>query len=120
MAGGKFFGEYVLRRGRDGIAEQSAVCLHADQRAWLVLRKIIFDDEICAFIEGNQQVIALALGDDAFRTDAGHRVGELVVRAVNRLYVQRAACGVDVVLSEGVAGGIVQGKEDLLRHTGSL
>ena len=82
--------------------------------------EVVFDDEIGAFVEGDQQVVSLPFGDEAFRADAGRGVGELVIHAINRLDVQRAACSVDAVLAEGVAGGVVQGEEDLLRHTGSL
>ena len=104
----------MLRRGGDRVTGEAAIRLQADQRARLALPIVVFDDQVNAVIEGNQQVIALALGDETFRADAGRLVGELVVGTIYRFDVQRAACGVDVVLANGVAAGVVQGEGDLL------
>ena len=114
LFGGDLFGEDVLRRGGDRVTGEAAIRLQADQRARLALPIVVFDDQVNAVIEGNQQVIALALGDETFRTDAGRLVSELVVGTIYRFDVQRAACGVDVVLANGVAAGVVQGESDLL------
>ena len=50
-------------------------------------------------VEGDEQVVANAVGNDAVRPDAGGKVGDLVIRAIDRLDVLCRACGFDVVLA---------------------
>ena len=64
-------------------------------------------------VKRDQQVIAHAVGDDAFRADAGGEVGDLVVNAINGLDMLRCAAGADVVLADGIAGSVLQGEIEL-------
>ena len=50
-------------------------------------------------VEGDEQVVANAVGDDAVRSNAGREVGYLVIDAIDRLDVLCRACGFDVVLA---------------------
>jgi len=99
--GGNFFCQYVFRHAGDGVVKQAAVFLQADERALPALAIVVFDDEVCALVavEGNQQVIPHAVGNDAVRPDAGGKVGDLVIRAIDRLDVLCGTCGFDVVLA---------------------
>ena len=112
LSGGDFAGERVLWRGDNGIAGQSAIRAHADERA-LSLGEVVFDDEIGAAVEGDEQVAALLRGGDVLRAEACRKVGELVADAVFRRDVQRAAGGVEVVLGDRAAAAVVQGEGDL-------
>ena len=110
-----FFGENVLRHGGDGIVKEAAVFLQADERALPALAEVVFDDKIGTLVtvEGDEQVVADAVGNDALRADAGSKVGDLVVNAIHGLDVLGCARGFDVVLANGVAGGVLQGKVEL-------
>ena len=112
LSGGDFAGQRVLWRGDNGIAGQSAIRAHADKRA-LPLPEVVFDDEIGAAVEGDEQVAALLRGGDVLRAEACRKVGELVADAVFRRDVQRAAGGVEVVLGDRAAAAVVQGEGDL-------
>ena len=50
-------------------------------------------------VEGDEQVVANAVGDDAVRSNAGREVGDLVIDAICCLDVLYRACGFDVVLA---------------------
>mgnify|MGYP002751778370 CR=1 FL=1 len=99
--------QHVFWRTRYRVVKQAAVRLHSNQRA-LSLAEVVFDDEsgALAAVEGDEEIIADAVGDEAFRAEAGRRVGKLVVRAVYRLDVLCAASTVEVVLAKGVAAGV--------------
>ena len=98
LFGGDFAGKRVLRRGADGIA----------------LGEVVFDDQIGAAVERDEQVAALLRGGDVLRAEACRKVGELVADAVFRRDVQRAARGVEVVLGDCAAAAVVvQGEGDL-------
>ena len=103
----QFFCQHVFWRARYRVVKQAAVRLHSNQRA-LSLAEVVFDDEsgALAAVEGDEEIIADAVGDEAFRAEASRRVGKLVVRAVYRLDVLCAASTVEVVLSKGVAAGV--------------
>ena len=103
----QFFCQHVFWRTRYRVVKQAAVRLHSNQRA-LSLAEVVFDDEsgALAAVEGDEEVVADAVGDEAFRAEAGRRVGKLVVRAVYRLDVLCAASTVEVVLAKGVAAGV--------------
>ena len=90
--------------------------MRADQCP-LSLGKVVFNDKIGTVIKGHQQIVAYALGNDAFWTDTGCLFGELVVHAIYCLNMQRTACSIDVVLSDGVTGVVFQGQGDLLCHS---
>ena len=66
-------------------------------------------------VEGDEQVIPHAVGNDAVRPDTGRKVGDLVIRAIDRLDMLCRACGFDVVLTDCVAGGIFE-SEVVLCH----
>ena len=113
LSGGDFAGQRVLRCGDNGIASQSAIRAHADERT-LSLGEVVFDDEVGTAIKGDEQVAALLRGGDVLRAEACRKVGELVADAVFRRDVQRAARGVEVVLGDCAAAAVVvQGEGDL-------
>ena len=115
IGSGDFFGKNVLRHGGDGVVKKAAVFLQADECARLSLAEVVFDDKVGTLVtvEGDEQVVADAVGNDALRADAGGKVGDLVVNAVNSLDVLGGARGFDVVLANGVAGSVLQGKVEL-------
>ena len=118
LFGHDFAGKGVFRRSGYGVTGEAAVSLDANQRA-LSLAEVVFDDEIrAAAIQGDDEVAALLRGGDTLRTEAGRVIGELVVDAVLRLDVQRAAVGIEVVTRDRLAAGLfVQGEGDFCHVT---
>ena len=118
LFGHDFAGKGVFRRSGYGVTGEAAVGLDANQRA-LALTEVVFDDEIgTAAVEGDDEVAALLRGGDALRPEAGRVIGELVVNAVLRLDVQRAAAGIKVVTRDRLAAGLfVQGEGDFCHVT---
>ena len=118
LFGHDFAGKGVFRRGGNGVTGEAAVGLDANQRA-LALTEVVFDDEIrAAAVKGDDEVAALFAGGDALRPEAGRVIGELVVNAVLRLDVQRAAAGIEVVTRDRLAAALfVQGEGDFCHVT---
>ena len=115
LLGNDFGSKDVFRHGGNRVVEEATVHLRANQCA-LSLGEVVFDNEVGAVIEGNQQVVAFTIGDDAFRADAGGLFGELVVHTIHCLNVLGTGSGVDVVLPNDVAGVVFQSQGDLLCH----
>ena len=120
LFGDDFAGERMLRRARDRIAGETAVFLHTNQRA-LPLAVVIFDDEIglAVAVKADEQIIARARSRQPFRAEPGGKVGELVVDAVLRRNARGSACGIKLILGDGVASGVVNFKGDEAAHGGS-
>ena len=84
----------------------------------LTLTEVVFDDEIRALVafEGDEQVVADAVGDDALRAQSGRGIHELIAGTANGLNMLRTADCIEAVLTNPFIGSVKYLDGDLSGH----